>query len=126
MLEHVEDPAACIAEAARVVRPGGVVLFNTFNQTPLAWLVAVHGFKFVVRDAPEHIHVWRLFIPPSGDPRRDGRADRADGRGDRGRPPPARRRVLALHPAAAASTPTSAFTTTASPAVGYIGAAVRL
>ena len=65
MLEHVEDPAAVIAEAGRVVRPGGVVLFNTFNQTPLAWLVAVHGFKFVVRDAPDHIHVWRLFIPPS-------------------------------------------------------------
>ena len=65
MLEHVEDQAGVIAEAARVVRPGGVVLFNTFNRTPLSWLVAVHGFRFVVREAPEHIHVWRLFLPPS-------------------------------------------------------------
>ena len=65
MLEHVEDQAGVIAEAARVVKPGGVVLFNTFNRTPLAWLVAVKGFKFVVREAPDHIHVWRLFLPPT-------------------------------------------------------------
>ncbi len=65
MLEHVEQPDLVLKEAARVVRPGGVVVFNTFNQTPLSWLIAIHGFKFVVRDAPDHIHVYRLFIPPS-------------------------------------------------------------
>ncbi len=64
MLEHVDRPDRAIAEAGRVVRPGGLVLFSTFNQTPLAWLLAIHGFKFVVRDAPKHIHVWDLFIPP--------------------------------------------------------------
>jgi 2-polyprenyl-3-methyl-5-hydroxy-6-metoxy-1,4-benzoquinol methylase len=26
--------------------------------------VAVHGFKFVVREVPERVHVWRLFIAP--------------------------------------------------------------
>lgn len=65
MLEHVEQPDVVLREAARVVKPGGVVLFNTFNQTPLSWLIAIHGFKFVVRDAPEHIHVYDLFIPPA-------------------------------------------------------------
>jgi 2-polyprenyl-6-hydroxyphenyl methylase/3-demethylubiquinone-9 3-methyltransferase len=65
MLEHVEDQRGVIAEAARVVRPGGVVLFSTFNRTPLAWLIAVQGFRFVVREAPDHIHVLRLFLPPS-------------------------------------------------------------
>lgn len=64
MLEHVEEPDRVLAEAGRVVRPGGVVVFSTFNQTPLAWLVAVHGFRFVVREVPERVHVWRLFIPP--------------------------------------------------------------
>lgn len=64
MLEHVERPDLALAEAARVLRPGGIVVFSTFNQTPLAWLVAVHGFRFVVRDVPEHVHVWNLFIPP--------------------------------------------------------------
>lgn len=65
MLEHVEDQRGVVAEAARVVRPGGLVLVSTFNRTPLAWLLAVQGFRFVVREAPDHIHVLRLFLPPS-------------------------------------------------------------
>ena len=64
MLEHVESVPAVLAEAARVVKPGGPVLFNTFNRTPLATLVAVHGFKFVTQDAPDHVHVARYFVPP--------------------------------------------------------------
>ena len=64
MLEHVESVPAVLAEAARVVRPGGPVIFNTFNRTPLATLVAVHGFKFVTQDAPDHVHVSRYFVPP--------------------------------------------------------------
>ncbi len=123
MLEHVEDPAAVVAEAGRVVRPGGVVLFNTFNQTPLAWLVAVHGFKFVVREAPDHIHVWRLFIPPSVLAEHAERAGLAmeEVVGVRPRLDGAfwrslrRRRV----------DPSFRFTTTASQAVGYMGVAVK-
>jgi 2-polyprenyl-6-hydroxyphenyl methylase/3-demethylubiquinone-9 3-methyltransferase len=65
MLEHVERPGDVLREAARVVRPGGAVVFHTFNRTPLAWLLAIHGFRFVVRDVPDHVHVYRLFIPPT-------------------------------------------------------------
>lgn len=65
MLEHIDNTPAVLAEAARVLRPGGVMVFNTFNQTPLAWLVAIHGFKFVVRDAPAHLHVYHLFQSPA-------------------------------------------------------------
>ena len=64
VLEHVESVPAVLAEAARVVRLGGPVIFNTFNRTPLASLVAVHGFKLVTQDAPEHVHVARYFVPP--------------------------------------------------------------
>ena len=124
MLEHVEEPGRALAEAARVVRPGGVVLFNTFNQTPLSWLIAVHGFKFVVRDAPQHLHVYRLFIPPEtleemctevGLEVRDvtGVRPRLDGAFWRS---VRQRRV----------DPEFRFTRTASTAVGYMGAAVRI
>ncbi len=123
MLEHVEDPARVIAEAGRVIRPGGVVLFNTFNRTPLAWLVAVHGFKFVVRDAPDHIHVWRLFLPPSTlrDYARAAGLAVEEVRGVRPRLDGAlvrsvlRRRL----------DPDFQFVTTGSQAVGYMGVAVR-
>jgi 2-polyprenyl-6-hydroxyphenyl methylase/3-demethylubiquinone-9 3-methyltransferase len=65
MLEHVERPAEVFREAARVVRPGGVVVFHTFNRTPAAWALAIHGMKVVARDTPPHVHVYRLFIKPA-------------------------------------------------------------
>lgn len=65
MLEHVERPADVLEEAARVVRPGGVVIFHTFNRTLSARLLAIHGMKIVARDTPEHVHIYDLFITPS-------------------------------------------------------------
>lgn len=123
MLEHVEAPGRALAEAARVVRPGGVVVFNTFNQTPLAWLIAVHGFKFVVRDAPRHLHVYRLFIPPEtlAEMAAEAGLEVVETVGVRPRLNRAfwrslrRRRV----------DPEFRFTRTASTAVGYMGTAVR-
>ena len=64
MLEHVDRPADVIAEAARVVRPGGAVIFHTFNRTPASWALAIHGMKVVARDTPAHVHVYHHFVKP--------------------------------------------------------------
>ena len=122
MLEHVEDQRGVLAEAGRVVRPGGVVLFNTFNRTPLSWLVAVHGFRFVVREAPDHVHVWRLFLPPST-------------LAEMAAPGLEVEEVVGVRPQLGGPfwrsilkrrvDPGFAFTTTRSQSVGYLGAAVR-
>jgi 2-polyprenyl-6-hydroxyphenyl methylase/3-demethylubiquinone-9 3-methyltransferase len=63
-LEHTESPERALAEAARILRPGGTLVFHTFNRTPLAWLLAVHGIALLCRDTPEHVHVYRLFLKP--------------------------------------------------------------
>ena len=63
-LEHVEEPAAVVAEIARVLRPGGVFFFHTFNRNPLAWLVIIKGVEWFVKNTPRHMHVLRLFIKP--------------------------------------------------------------
>ena len=65
MLEHVERPGDVLREAARVLRPGGAAVFHTFNRTPEARLLAIHGMKVVARDTPEHVHVYELFIKPA-------------------------------------------------------------
>lgn len=63
-LEHVESPASAIAEAARVLAPGGLFFFHTFNRTLAARLLVIHGVEWVVRNTPKHLHVYRLFIRP--------------------------------------------------------------
>jgi 2-polyprenyl-6-hydroxyphenyl methylase/3-demethylubiquinone-9 3-methyltransferase len=63
-LEHVENPARVIAEAARVLKPGGIFLFYTFNRNPLAWLIVIQGVEWLIHKTPPHLHILRLFIKP--------------------------------------------------------------
>ena len=63
-LEHVEDPERVVAEAARVLKPGGLFLFHTFNRNRLAWLVVIKGVEWFVKNTPPDMHVLRLFIKP--------------------------------------------------------------
>src|SRR5215471_10940078 len=64
LLEHVETPERAIAEASRVLAPGGLFFFHTFNRNFLSWLVIIEGVEWFVRNAPEHLHVLRLFLTP--------------------------------------------------------------
>lgn len=65
LLEHVSDPSKVIAEATRVLRPGGLFFFNTFNKNPLAWLVVIKGMEWFVKNTPKDYHVYSLFIDPN-------------------------------------------------------------
>jgi 2-polyprenyl-6-hydroxyphenyl methylase/3-demethylubiquinone-9 3-methyltransferase len=73
LLEHVEEPELVIAEAARVLAPGGLFLFHTFNRNPLAWLLIIKGVEWFVRGTPPRLHVLRLFVKPDEAKRACGR-----------------------------------------------------
>ena len=64
LLEHVTDLRGTIAEACRLVRPGGVLVIDTINATPLARLVAVRIAERFPGIAPRGIHDPNLFVPP--------------------------------------------------------------
>jgi len=64
LLEHVTAPDRVIAEAARVVRPGGLVFFHTFNRTWQAHLIVIKGVEWFVRNTPKDLHVIELFRAP--------------------------------------------------------------
>jgi 2-polyprenyl-6-hydroxyphenyl methylase / 3-demethylubiquinone-9 3-methyltransferase len=65
VLEHLADLPAAVAELARVLAPGGSLVFDTVNRTPWAWFTAVFGLERVLRMVPRGTHDWRLFIRPA-------------------------------------------------------------
>ena len=65
VLEHVADLGQVIAEVARVLRPGGVFLFDTINRNPLATLAVVTVAERVIGLLPRGTHDPAMFIRPS-------------------------------------------------------------
>jgi 2-polyprenyl-6-hydroxyphenyl methylase/3-demethylubiquinone-9 3-methyltransferase len=63
-LEHVDDPARALAEASRVVKDDGLIIFYTFNRTRIAQLLAIKAVEWLARDCPKNFHVWKNFIKP--------------------------------------------------------------
>lgn len=66
VLEHVDDLDRVIAETARVLRPGGLYLFDTINRTLRSWLIAIKLFQDweSTRFMEPHLHEWRMFVKP--------------------------------------------------------------
>jgi 2-polyprenyl-6-hydroxyphenyl methylase/3-demethylubiquinone-9 3-methyltransferase len=65
VLEHVADLDQVLDEVRRVLKPGGVFLFDTINRTPLATLIIVHLGETIFRLLPRGTHDPAKFIRPS-------------------------------------------------------------
>lgn len=63
-LEHVSEPQKVVAEAARVLKPGGIFFYHTFNRNPLSHLIVIKGVEWFVKNTPKDLHVIELFIKP--------------------------------------------------------------
>jgi len=64
VLEHLPSWRGAMAEAARLLRPGGLLYANTINQTWRARLLAV-GVAESIGLIPRGTHDFRLFIRPN-------------------------------------------------------------
>ncbi len=66
VLEHVNDVEKVTQELLRVVKPGGVVFFDTINRTAKSYLANI----FIAQQFPltsffdADVHVWHQFITP--------------------------------------------------------------
>jgi 2-polyprenyl-6-hydroxyphenyl methylase/3-demethylubiquinone-9 3-methyltransferase len=65
LLEHVPCAKKVVQEAARVLRPGGMFFFHTFNKTPLSYLLIIKGVEWFVKNTPKDMHLYSHFIKPS-------------------------------------------------------------
>jgi len=63
VLEHVGDPGLVIHEVSRVLRNGGVFLFDTVNRTLRSKVLLVKVCQDWVLGIP-NAHVWEKFIKP--------------------------------------------------------------
>ena len=64
VLEHVEDLPRVLAEVARVLRPGGMFLFDTINRNALSRFVTITMAEDVLGLLPKGTHDPKLFIKP--------------------------------------------------------------
>jgi 2-polyprenyl-6-hydroxyphenyl methylase/3-demethylubiquinone-9 3-methyltransferase len=64
VLEHVTDLHKVLAEVTRVLRPGGLFLYDTINRNPLARLATITIAEDVLRLLPRGTHDPRMFIRP--------------------------------------------------------------
>jgi 2-polyprenyl-6-hydroxyphenyl methylase/3-demethylubiquinone-9 3-methyltransferase len=67
VLEHVDDLDRVLAESARVLKPGGVFLYDTINRTRRSRLVVINLMQEWRSTAlmEPNVHDWDMFIKPA-------------------------------------------------------------
>ena len=65
IIEHVSDVEAFVTECARLVQPGGIVIFSTLNRTPKSFLGGMVAAEYILRWVPRGTHDWKKFVKPS-------------------------------------------------------------
>jgi 2-polyprenyl-6-hydroxyphenyl methylase/3-demethylubiquinone-9 3-methyltransferase len=67
VLEHVDEVSRVISEAARVLKPDGIYLYDTINRTAVSRFVMIKLFQEWRATAfmPAQLHDWSSFIKPS-------------------------------------------------------------
>jgi 2-polyprenyl-6-hydroxyphenyl methylase / 3-demethylubiquinone-9 3-methyltransferase len=64
VVEHVADPAVFLADCAKLVRPGGLMIMATLNRTAKAFALAIVGAEHVLRWLPPGTHEFSKFVTP--------------------------------------------------------------
>jgi 2-polyprenyl-6-hydroxyphenyl methylase / 3-demethylubiquinone-9 3-methyltransferase len=65
VLEHVDEPSRTLVEAARILQPGGLFFFATFNRNFISWLIGIKGVEWFVKNTPPCLHDLSHFIKPA-------------------------------------------------------------
>ncbi|MEM0911076.1 MAG: bifunctional 2-polyprenyl-6-hydroxyphenol methylase/3-demethylubiquinol 3-O-methyltransferase UbiG [Pseudomonadota bacterium] len=64
MLEHVPDPASIVKSAAKLVKPGGTVVFSTINRNAKSFLMAIVAAEYVLNWVPRGTHDYKKLLKP--------------------------------------------------------------
>lgn len=64
VVEHVKDVAGFLRDAARMVKPGGLLFGATLNRTMKSYALGIVGAEYVLRWLPVGTHDWHKFVTP--------------------------------------------------------------
>ena len=64
VVEHIPDVGAFLASAAKVVRPGGLLIASTINRTVRSYALAIIAAEYVLGWLPRGTHDWNRFVTP--------------------------------------------------------------
>ncbi|PWE16800.1 bifunctional 3-demethylubiquinol 3-O-methyltransferase/2-polyprenyl-6-hydroxyphenol methylase [Marinicauda salina] len=64
VVEHVADPDAFLADCAKLVKPGGVMIVGTINRTARAFATAIFGAEYVMGWLPRGTHRFEKLVKP--------------------------------------------------------------
>jgi len=65
VIEHVPDQGQFVADLARLVHPGGLVVFSTLNRSAASMAFGVIAAEYLLRWLPAGTHDWQKFVKPS-------------------------------------------------------------
>ena len=65
MLEHVPKPASVVQACAKLVKPGGVVIFSTLNRNIKSYAMAIVAAEYLLKMVPKDTHQHSKFIRPN-------------------------------------------------------------
>ena len=64
VVEHVGDLHVFVQQAARHLKPGGLLLVSTINRTARSFMTAIVGAEYIFRLLPRGTHRWAQFVRP--------------------------------------------------------------
>ena len=65
VLEHLSDIPLALSEIFRVLKPGGVFVFDTIARTPWSWLTTYFVAQEVIGMVQPGAHDWAMFVNPT-------------------------------------------------------------
>ena len=64
VIEHVVSPRDFIADCAKMVRPGGLMITSTINRSFKAFAFAIVGAEYILRWLPRGTHQYEKLVKP--------------------------------------------------------------